>query len=92
VKALATEEVRLALLDLPEWRLDGGKLVRQWSFGDFVQAMDFVDRVAALAEQSGHHPDIDIRYNRVTLELVTHDAGGITERDLAMAARLNGLH
>jgi 4a-hydroxytetrahydrobiopterin dehydratase len=51
--------------------------------------MAFVNRVAQLAEQGGHHPDIDIRYNRVRLALVSHDAGGITARDLSMAAQLN---
>jgi len=72
----------------PEWRLHEGKLVREWTFKDFVAAMTFVNRVAATAEAAGHHPDIDIRYNRVLLGLVSHDAGGITERDTAMASRL----
>jgi 4a-hydroxytetrahydrobiopterin dehydratase len=54
-----------------------------------VQAMTFVNRVADLAEQAGHHPDIDIRYNRVKLALVSHDAGGITARDATMARRLS---
>ena len=75
----------------PEWGLRGGKLVRRWTFPDFVQAMSFVNRVAALAEAEGHHPDIDIRYDQVDLGLITHDAGGITGRDLALAGRLNAL-
>ena len=65
-----------------------GKLVREWTFNDFVEAMAFVNRVAAIAEDAGHHPDIDIRYNQVPLGLVSHDAGGITERDAAMAGRI----
>jgi 4a-hydroxytetrahydrobiopterin dehydratase len=72
----------------PEWSLKEGKLVREWTFKDFVAAMAFVNRVAAAAEAAGHHPDIDIRYNRVLLGLVSHDAGGITERDTAMASHL----
>lgn len=64
-----------------------GKLVREWRFKDFVEAMMFVNRVAAVAEDAGHHPDIDIRYNRVRLGLVTHDAGGITKTDADMAKR-----
>jgi 4a-hydroxytetrahydrobiopterin dehydratase len=72
----------------PEWHLKEGKLVREWTFKDFVAAMAFVNRVAAAAEAAGHHPDIDIRYNRVLLGLVSHDAGGITQRDTAMASRL----
>jgi 4a-hydroxytetrahydrobiopterin dehydratase len=72
----------------PEWRLQGGKLAREWTFKDFPAAMAFVNRVAAIAEAAGHHPDIDIRYNRVLLTLVSHDAGGITERDTDMAKRI----
>jgi 4a-hydroxytetrahydrobiopterin dehydratase len=71
------------------WKLEGGKLVRDWSFKDFVEAMKFVNRIAALAEEAGHHPDIDIRYNKVRLGLVSHDAGGVTERDALMAARIS---
>jgi 4a-hydroxytetrahydrobiopterin dehydratase len=62
--------------------------VREWTFKDFVEAMAFVNRVAEIAETAGHHPNIDIRYNRVLLALVSHDAGGITERDIAMANRI----
>jgi 4a-hydroxytetrahydrobiopterin dehydratase len=72
----------------PEWRLQEGKLAREWTFKNFVAAMAFVNRVADIAESSRHHPDIDIRYNRVLLGLVSHDAGGVTERDTAMASRL----
>jgi 4a-hydroxytetrahydrobiopterin dehydratase len=72
----------------PGWNLQEGKLVREWIFKDFVAAMVFVNRIAAIAETAGHHPDIDIRYNRVLLALVSHDAGGITERDTAMASRI----
>jgi 4a-hydroxytetrahydrobiopterin dehydratase len=70
------------------WSLQEGKLVREWIFKDFVAAMVFVNRIAAIAETAGHHPDIDIRYNRVLVALVSHDAGGITERDTAMASRI----
>ncbi len=91
MKALGTDELEQALRDLPEWKLIDGKLVRHWTFADFMQAMGFVNDVAKIAEQAGHHPDIDIRYSRVTLGLVTHDADGITERDVAMAKRLDSL-
>ncbi len=89
MNALSLAEVEYALQDIPEWRVEHGKLVRVWTFADFVQAMTFVNRVAEIAEEAGHHPDIDMRYSRVTLGLVTHDAGGITEKDLAMARRLS---
>lgn len=76
---------------LPGWAVRDGKLVREWTFPDFNEAMLFVNRVAAVAERANHHPDIDIRYNRVLLGLVSHDAGGITHRDVRMAQELNEL-
>ena len=89
MKALTTAEIADFLGEEPLWQFAEGKLVREWRFSDFVEAMAFVNRVAGVAEAAGHHPDIDIRYNRVTLGLVTHDAGGITERDADMAKRLS---
>jgi 4a-hydroxytetrahydrobiopterin dehydratase len=86
--ALSSAEIDALLKTNPEWKLQQGKLVREWVFKDFVEAMAFVNRVATLAESAGHHPDIDIRYNRVQLGLVSHDAGGITSRDAAMATRI----
>ena len=86
--ALSSAEIDALLKTNPEWKLQQGKLVREWVFKDFVEAMVFVNRVATLAESAGHHPDIDIRYNRVQLGLVSHDAGGITSRDASMAARI----
>jgi 4a-hydroxytetrahydrobiopterin dehydratase len=88
-KALSATEIEDVLKTHPAWKLQGGKLVREWSFRDFVEAMAFVNRVAAVAEAAGHHPDIDIRYNRVLLGLISHDAGGITKRDAAMAAQID---
>ena len=86
---LSDSQIKEVLTDLPEWALEQGQLVRYWTFPGFVQAMEFVNGVAQLAEQEGHHPDIDIRYNRVKLALVSHDAGGITDRDAQMARRIN---
>ncbi len=88
-KALNSTEIDDVLRNNPEWKLQGGKLVREWTFKDFVEAMAFVNRVAVLAEDAGHHPDIDVRYNQVVLGLVSHDAGGITQRDASMASRLS---
>jgi 4a-hydroxytetrahydrobiopterin dehydratase len=87
-KALTLIEIEDVLRAHPEWRLEDGRLVREWTFRDFPEAMAFVNRIAAIAEDAGHHPDIDIRYNRVLLSLVSHDAGGITERDATMAGRI----
>ena len=84
-EALTKAELDEVIHRHPNWKLESGKLIREWTFTDFVEAMAFVNRVATLAESVGHHPDIDIRYNRVLLGLVTHDAGGITRRDATMA-------
>jgi 4a-hydroxytetrahydrobiopterin dehydratase len=87
--ALNAAEIEEALKSHPEWQLEAGKLTRKWTFKDFAEAMAFVNRVAAVAEAGGHHPDIDIRYNQVVLGLISHDAGGITRRDATMAARID---
>ncbi len=91
MSVLATEIVEKRLQSLPEWKLEGKEIARYYEFADFVAAMAFVNRVAAEAEKAGHHPDIDIRYNKVRLALISHDKGGITERDMKMAAALNAL-
>ena len=67
------------------WSRRGDALTRTYQFRNFVDAMEFVNRVASLAEGANHHPDIDIRYSKVTLTLSTHDAGGITANDLNLA-------
>jgi 4a-hydroxytetrahydrobiopterin dehydratase len=76
---------------LPSWSLSEGAMVKQLEFADFVAAMDFVNQVADKAEAASHHPDIDIRYNKVRLALVSHDAGGLTERDFDLAAAIDNL-
>jgi 4a-hydroxytetrahydrobiopterin dehydratase len=88
-QTLTEEEISHLVHELPEWAVEDGQLVRFWTFPDFVQAVAFVNRVAKVAEAAGHHPDIDIRYNRVRLALVSHDAGGITARDANMARQLS---
>jgi 4a-hydroxytetrahydrobiopterin dehydratase len=92
MQKLGAIELKEAVEKLPGWRLDEGKLIRDFGFKDFVEAMAFVNKVAEVAESMGHHPDIDIRYNKVRLGLVTHDAGGITAKDAEMAAQLNETH
>jgi 4a-hydroxytetrahydrobiopterin dehydratase len=91
MEKLTESELNRALLELPGWKLAGGSLVREWKFKDFLEAIAFVNRVAPVAEAASHHPDIDIRYNRVQLALVTHDADGITAADTNMAKELNGV-
>ena len=79
---LTDAEASLRLSALPGWQIEKGELTRTFTLKDFVAALDFVNQVGALAEEAGHHPDIDIRYNRVRLALVTHDAGGLTRKGL----------
>ncbi len=83
--------VAARLSSLPLWKLEGKELVRHCEFANFVEAMQFVNGVAEMAEGAGHHPDIDIRYNKVRLALVSHDAGGLTERDFDLAAGIDSL-
>ena len=85
--ALTSEQANSLLQSLPDWQIDGGELVRDFKFEDFLAAMCFVNKVAELAEAAGHHPDIDIRYNKVRLALVTHDAGGLTKKDFDLAGQ-----
>lgn len=85
MSALTSTEIASRLGSLPGWRVESGELVRTFQFGDFLGSMAFVNQVAGLAEQAGHHPDIDIRYNKVRLGLVTHDAGGLTAKDFDLA-------
>jgi 4a-hydroxytetrahydrobiopterin dehydratase len=75
-------------MSVPEgWREAGNALVRELEFDSFPAAVSFVDRLAALAESENHHPDIDIRYRKVTVRWSTHTAGGVTDRDRDLAAR-----
>lgn len=90
--ALSDAEAASRLKSLASWQLEGGELVRTFSFPDFRAALAFVNQVGEVAEAAGHHPDIDIRYNKVRLALVTHDAGGLTGKDFDLAGKVNGLH
>jgi 4a-hydroxytetrahydrobiopterin dehydratase len=74
-----------ALRRIPGWERAGAEIKRTYRFHDFREALAFVNRVGDLAERAGHHPDIDIRYNTVTLTLTTHDAGGLSQQDFALA-------
>jgi 4a-hydroxytetrahydrobiopterin dehydratase len=86
---LSDAEISSRLESLAAWRVDGGELVRTFSFADFRAALAFVNQVGELAEAAGHHPDIDIRYNRVRLALVTHDSGGLTAKDFDLAGKID---
>ena len=91
MSALSEPQIASRLNTLPAWRVEAGELTRTFTFKDFRGALAFVNQVADLAEDAGHHPDIDIRYNRVRLALVTHDAGGLTAKDFDLAGAVDKL-
>jgi 4a-hydroxytetrahydrobiopterin dehydratase len=86
---LSDAEVQQALHQLPGWKKNGNAIERSFAFDGFVQAMEFVNQIAEAAEAVNHHPDILVSYNKVTLTLLSHDSGGVTQRDIKMAARIN---
>jgi 4a-hydroxytetrahydrobiopterin dehydratase len=88
---LSDAEIKARLVSVPDWQIESGELVRTFLFKDFRQSLAFVNQVGELAEKAGHHPDIDIRYNKVRLGLVTHDAGGISAKDFDLAAAADKL-
>jgi 4a-hydroxytetrahydrobiopterin dehydratase len=88
---LSSTELSQALQQLPEWRIEEGMLARELVFPSFPDAIEFVDQLATIAEQQQHHPDIDIRYTRVRLGLVSHDAGGLTRKDTEMASKIDSM-
>jgi 4a-hydroxytetrahydrobiopterin dehydratase len=86
---LTDAEIQQALASLSGWQRNGGAIQRVFRFPDFKLAMQFVNKVADAAEHANHHPDIDIRYNTVTMALISHDSGGVTQRDVRMAETIN---
>ena len=88
---LSDAEVTSRLTGRAGWKVESGELTRTFTFKDFVASLAFVNKVGEAAEKAGHHPDIDIRYNRVRLGLVTHDAGGLTAKDFDLAGEADKL-
>jgi 4a-hydroxytetrahydrobiopterin dehydratase len=91
VDKLTAAQIKTALTAMPEWQKYGKTITRTFVFKDFPAAIKFVNAVAKLAEKAWHHPDIDIRWNKVTLVLTTHDAGGLTEKDFKLAQKFDQL-
>jgi 4a-hydroxytetrahydrobiopterin dehydratase len=89
--ALSEPEIQAAMADLPGWRYANHAILRQFEFPAFTDLMVFVNRLAELAEESNHHPDLDIRYNRLLVSLTSHDSGGVTRRDIKMAAKISAM-
>ncbi len=88
---LSEAEIQSRLKVLSDWKIQGKEITKQFQFADFVHAMGFVNSVALVAERANHHPDIDVRWNKVTLTLSTHSAGGLTEQDFSLATTIDGL-
>jgi 4a-hydroxytetrahydrobiopterin dehydratase len=88
---LTKKELRLGLAELKSWKVQGKKIRRKFEFIDFARAMGFVNSVALYAERANHHPDIDIRWNKITLTLSTHSEGGISEKDISLAKKIDTL-
>ncbi len=88
---LSETEVTDKIKTLPGWTTDGKQISRTFQFKDFVTAIDFVNKLVEPAEEAGHHPDIAISYNKVTINLTTHDAGGITQKDFDLAREISQL-
>lgn len=91
VAGLEPRAVDSAIAGGLKWQREGDELVKTWSGPDFAAALAYVNAVGELAEHANHHPDIDIRWNKVTLRLSTHSAGAITQADLDLAAQIDGL-
>lgn len=88
---LLENDIQNGLASLKGWKQEGKEIVKQFELKDFVHAMGFANSVALLAEKANHHPDIDIRWNKVKLVLSTHSAGGLTEKDFNLAKQIDSL-
>ena len=88
------DQVEEYMVDVPGWTLDaeGKKISKTFKFADFIGAINFVERVADVAEMDNHHPDIHVYYNKVTLDLWTHAIGGLSENDFIVAAKINAVN
>ena len=88
---LSNDDIAREIRTIIGWNQVGNEIKKTYEFGDFVHAMGFVTSVALLAEKANHHPDIDVRWNKVTLVLSTHSAGGLTEKDFNLARQIEKL-
>ncbi len=90
-KPMAKEEAEEYIAQLKGWNLAGNNIEKEFVFKDFKEAMKFVNKVAEIAESEGHHPGINISWNKVMLELTTHSIRGLSENDFIMAAKIDRL-
>ena len=88
---LHATHIKKLLASVPQWKKKGAAITRTFQFKDFPAAIKFVNAIAKPSEKEYHHPDIDIRWNKVILTLTTHDAGGLTSKDFSLAKKFDGL-
>ena len=91
IRALSENEIQAQLRDAPLWKRNGNEITRTFVLPSFAESIRFVNKIAAHADQVDHHPDILVQYTKVTLNLSTHDAGGLSERDFASAQKADEL-
>jgi 4a-hydroxytetrahydrobiopterin dehydratase len=91
IKKMSGHEVEASLQELPGWGLKDGKLHRQLKFKNFIQAFGFMAQAAIVAERMNHHPEWSNVYSRVAIDLITHEAGGISQRDFELAQEMNSI-
>jgi 4a-hydroxytetrahydrobiopterin dehydratase len=89
MEPLSEAEIAAKLKDMPEWKRAGDAIERTWRFATFIEAVAFMNRVFALAEEANHHPDLLSSWTKVRVRFTTHDAGGLTNRDFKMAAKVD---
>jgi len=91
---MTSEQIHERLKQTPEWSLDNEakKISREFTFKDFAEAMTFANKIAAIAEEEGHHPDLLISWGKVDVELTTHSVGGLSGKDFSLAAKIDAIH
>lgn len=91
MQKMMRSDIDKMITQIPGWKLDGEAIKKEWRFRNFSEAMVFINKIADLAEQHDHHPELYNVYNKVSLKFSTHDAGGLTLRDFKMAAEIDKL-
>ena len=91
IEPLSDEQIRNFLPQIPNWHLEGKTLQRTFRFKNFVKLMEFVNQIAKIAENEGHHPDFSVHYNILDVSIWTHAASGLTENDFILAAKIDGV-
>ena len=89
---LTDAEIQSQAQRLEDWKVEGKKLQRTFKFKDFVEAIAFINKIVEPAETAGHHPDLEISYNKVNVTLTTHDAGGLTSKDFELAQVISKIY